>query len=314
MHPNNYYYQQLKQSLGEDLIKSHIWVASHPNGVPYEPSTVQKANSADAKTWTDFTTVTKYCDLNAEFLPAIALKGSDLCIIDLDDVRDDSGKIESWAQDVIDQLASYTEISRSGHGIHIVCRGKKPGKLCKSGNFEMYDGEDSKFITLTGNTLEDFSKVQTASNEELAAVYEKHLLNKQFSNAPIELKSPLLLDQQIIDLCTKEKCKQKFEKLFFKGDISDYNNDDSAADLALVSILAFFTQDVQQIFRLFQQSCLYKTHERQLKWEREDYRSKTIQKGILRRRDYYQPPILRALKSVGIGEFLKTEILKNHSF
>ena len=299
---------QLKQSCGEDLLRSSVWVASDPNGVPYAPLTRLKANSADSQTWTDFESVTQYCEANPGFLPAIALRGSDLCIIDLDDVRDDSGQTEAWAQDIVDQLGSYTEISRSGHGLHIVCRGKKPGRLCKSGQFEIYDGEELKFITLTGNALEGLATIQTVPSETLLAIYEQHL-KKQPSLDHIEKRSPTLSDQEIIDLCTKEKCKEKFEKLFFKGDISDYNHDDSAADLALVSIFAYFSQDPHQIFRLFQQSSLYKkAYERQRKWERDDYRTRTIEKAIVGRKDYYQPPVTRVLKSVGIGEFLRREL------
>lgn len=303
----HFHQTQLKQSCGEELLRSSIWVASDPNGVPYTSPTGLKANSADPQTWSDFTCVTQYCAANPGFLPAIALKGSDLCIIDLDDVRDDSGKIEPWAQEIIDALQSYTEVSRSGHGFHIVCSGQKPGRLCKAGQFEMYDGEESKFITLTGNTLDGLTKIRTISIEELSTIYEKHL-KKQSSSIQIEKKSPPLLDEQIITLCSQEKCKEKFETLFFKGNISAYGHDDSAADLALVSIFAFFTQDPCQIFRLFQQSSLYKAHVRQLKWEREDYRTRTIEKAILGRKDYYQSPIQRILKSVGIGEFLRTKL------
>jgi len=298
--------EQLKQSF-EDFVKSPVWVASNPEGIPYASATNQKANSSDPQTWANFTHVTQYCDAYPEFLPAIALRGSDLCIIDLDDVRSDSGEIEPWAQAIVDELESYTEVSRSGHGLHVVCRGKKPGRLCKCDQFEMYDGEDSKFITLTGNTLEGLSTIRAASGEGLSALYEKHL-KKQSPTAHMQKKSPLLLDAQILDLCSKEKYREKFEKLFLKGDLSDYNNDDSSADLALVSILAFFTQDPVQIFRLFQQSSLYKTHERQRKWEREDYRTRTIEKAILGRKDCYQPTTPRMLRSVGIGEFLRTKL------
>jgi primase-polymerase (primpol)-like protein len=50
-----------------------------------------------------------------------------LCGIDLDDVRDlETGKVEAWAQEIVDTLASYTEISISGEGLHIICHASLP--------------------------------------------------------------------------------------------------------------------------------------------------------------------------------------------
>jgi putative DNA primase/helicase len=47
--------------------------------------------------------------------------------IDLDKCRDpETGTIEEWAQEIIISLRSYTEISPSGRGVHIIVRGKLP--------------------------------------------------------------------------------------------------------------------------------------------------------------------------------------------
>lgn len=44
--------------------------------------------------------------------------------VDLDDVRDpETGDVEPWAKEVIDELDSYTELSPSGTGFHIVVFG-----------------------------------------------------------------------------------------------------------------------------------------------------------------------------------------------
>jgi len=68
----------------------------------------------------------------------------------------------------------------------------------------------------------------------------------------------------------------KFTKLFYQGDISEYNGDESAADLALCSILAWYCQgDFNEINRYFRQSALYRD-----KWERTDYRTNTINRAI----------------------------------
>ena len=81
---------------------------------------------------------------------------------------------------------------------------------------------------------------------------------------------------QIIAALKKQRNSEKFIKLFDRGDISDYNNDDSAADCALVSLIAFRTgDDPELIFEIIQQSALMRD-----KWNREDYRERTIRAGV----------------------------------
>jgi len=69
--------------------------------------------------------------------------------IDLDNCIDDQGRVNAYAQKLIDRFASYTEISQSGKGIHILVEGTKPGPRSKSGQIEMHD--HGKYCALTGN-------------------------------------------------------------------------------------------------------------------------------------------------------------------
>ncbi len=93
-------------------------------------------------------------------------------------------------------------------------------------------------------------------------------------------------DEEIINLCRKAKNAAKFADLFDAGDTARYNGDDSSADLALMSILAFYTQDPAQLERLFSSSALG----RRRKWGRADYRSRTINKALDKLTETYTPP------------------------
>ena len=47
--------------------------------------------------------------------------------IDLDKCRDpESGEIEEWARELIEHLDSYTELSPSGSGVHVLLKSKLP--------------------------------------------------------------------------------------------------------------------------------------------------------------------------------------------
>ena len=72
--------------------------------------------------------------------------------IDLDKCLDpETGELEPWARRWVDLFKSYTEITPSGTGLHIVVKGKLPGKGRKKGNFEVYD--KNRFFTFTGKLL-----------------------------------------------------------------------------------------------------------------------------------------------------------------
>ena len=64
-------------------------------------------------------------------------------------------------------------------------------------------------------------------------------------------------DTEIIEKIRSAKNADKFSRLYDHGDIRDYGGDDSRADLALASILAFYTgDDLDQLERLMRQSKL----------------------------------------------------------
>ncbi len=94
--------------------------------------------------------------------------------------------------------------------------------------------------------------------------------------------SPPMEDEEILERCRQAKNAEKFAALW-AGDTSGYDGDDSRADQALVSLLAFFTQDREQIDRLFRESGLVRE-----KWiSRPDYRERTLRFALRKDRDYF---------------------------
>ena len=66
-------------------------------------------------------------------------------------------------------------------------------------------------------------------------------------------------DSAVIKKAMAAKDGDKFRRLFVDGDTSDYNCDDSAADMALCSLLRFWCgDDPVQIDGLFRESELYR--------------------------------------------------------
>jgi hypothetical protein len=122
--------------------------------VPYQRNG-RKASSTNPDTWVNFDDVypvkSGYAGINFAFA-----KADGLVCIDLDHSRDAAtGETKPWADEIIEQVDSYTEVSVSGTGHHLVVRGAIPRNY-KSGNIEIYN--DKKFISMTGN-IEDLSRM-----------------------------------------------------------------------------------------------------------------------------------------------------------
>jgi primase-polymerase (primpol)-like protein len=97
--------------------------------------------------------------------------------IDLDDCRDpDTGEIDDWAMEIIEQLGSYTEVSPSRTGVKIWVYGKLPkGKgnqtRCGRGKVEMFSR--GRYFTFTGEPLEGAPKQIESRQEELSALHSR---------------------------------------------------------------------------------------------------------------------------------------------
>jgi hypothetical protein len=117
--------------------------------------------------------------------------------------------------------------------------------------------------------------------DEIDALTRKYLTKPNTSEALNGHRPPAgtveIPDAEIIALCRKAKNAAKFADLFDAGNTAANNNNDSEADLALLGILKFYTQDYGQLERIFGVSALGQRS----KWgKRADYRKKTIDKAL----------------------------------
>jgi hypothetical protein len=90
-------------------------------------------------------------ELPAEVLPAVLLPHhpteSPVTFVDFDNVRDpETGEITNEVAQLVNALNGYTEVSRTGTGLHVYVKGGLPermgmfcGELAQGGNIEIYD-------------------------------------------------------------------------------------------------------------------------------------------------------------------------------
>jgi primase-polymerase (primpol)-like protein len=114
----------------------------------FETRDGQRASTTNPATWSSFADTCAATDRVRANGIGFVFSGDDNIIgVDLDHVRDPATEsVKPWARGVIDTLQSYTELSPSGAGCHVVLRGTKPpGSQCNlrfdpltHEGFEMY--------------------------------------------------------------------------------------------------------------------------------------------------------------------------------
>ena len=236
----------------------------------------QNASTTNPDTWDTWENI-KSCERQG----FVFTRGDPFIFIDLDDCIDENGNLEPWAEEIVTQIDSYTEYSPSMKGLHIFCIGqlKRPGNRSK--DIEIYDSK--RYSTLTGKVFPGCRETIENREEQVDALHRKYFSKEYVEPTATEHTSTNLEDDEILEFAKNAQNAEKFIALW-DGDISGYDSH-SEADMALCSILAFYTQDENQIDRLFRQSVLYRE-----KWDREDYR-KGIFVKVLRGRTKTSAPL-----------------------
>ncbi len=264
-----------------ELKSQNQWVNWKYKGTTKVPLSSKNQKTGTNKkyqnTWTTFEKVK--ANTKANGIGVILTNG--LCGIDMDNKDINNPDV----QYIINLMDTYTEYSPSGNGLHLlftVDMNKIPSDIHSKyyqknpkNKIECYiSGLTNRFFTFTENVIVD--KPINERTEQLLIFLEKYMKRENVNienNSSEDLESSC---KNIIDIISKTEQAEKFNSLYFKGDTSPYNNDDSSADMALCSILAFYCgEDFELINTLFIKSKLYRQ-----KWDRSDYKTNTILKAI----------------------------------
>lgn len=234
--------------------------------LPINPETKKGAKSNDPSTWVDYDTALLYADeydgVGFFFTPPYV--GIDIDSVNLE-------KIDTKTLEIINTLDSYTEISVSGKGLHIIVRGSIPGGVNRKGQLEMY--QEARFFAMTGNILRGCPDEVYDRQQELEKIYKKYM------EQPKIVVDYGVQDKRIVNFNDLLKVKNdKFRKLF-SGEFDEYPSQ-SEADLAFCSMAAYFTDgNVALIDKAVRESQLYRD-----KWDKkhgvDTYGNLTIKKAL----------------------------------
>ncbi|MEE0537222.1 MAG: phage/plasmid primase, P4 family [Ruminococcus sp.] len=255
--------------------------------VPINALTGGGAMSNNPSTWCDFDTAVRASEKHSGI--GFMFGGCPYFGVDIDGKEEEleayqRGENGNIISEFISTLQSYTEISQSGKGIHIICRGKLPKRGRRKGSVEMY--EDGRFFVMTGNSCSEYAGISDCT-ESIKPLHEKYIGGGREPQAKVRPAVSLSSADDIVKAAAGAKNGGKFVALY-GGDTAGYTSS-SEADMALCSILAFWTGcDASKMDVIFRSSGLMRE-----KWDRPQsgstYGALTIQKAIAGCSQVYSP-------------------------
>jgi|GEM_PF-190759 len=277
------------------------WNRRENNKIPINAKTGYPAKSNDRSTWSNFLVADSAKNQYGGGLGFMFDECLGLCGIDID-IKGDPAKLQE-SQNILEMFkGTYAEKSPNG-GYHIIftcdisqvpqtdnkLHGDYYQKNPQNG-LECYISKfTNRYFTYTGDAVTSLNI--TDQTLQLLQFLDKYMKKPLSQTNPLKnvqrvtntIAQPLNID--VLNIARNAKNGGEFIALYDNGDISSCNNDDSSADLTLCNKLAFYCQgDFAEIDALFRQSALYRE-----KWEREDYRTATINKAISTCREFYSP-------------------------
>ena len=300
------------ETIPETLHERDQWVCwreeerdGKPTKIPVTPGAGGFASSTESETWASFEAALEYTETeHADGVGFVFTDDDPIVGVDLDDCRDpETGDVDDAALDIIKRLDSYTEVSPSGTGYHVLIRGELPEGRNRRGSVELYD--TARFFTVTGDHVERTPTRVARRQDALVAIHREYVQDtdrdtaaesEQQSGADDE--SPTtgaadvdvdLEDEDLLEKARNASNGEKFKRLW-NGNAAGYDSQ-SEADMALCCLLAFWTGgDQTQMEHLFRQSGLLRE-----KWDEvhyadgSTYGEKTIERAIAITSEFYDP-------------------------
>jgi len=238
---------------------------------PHNPE--YNASVSKSSTWSSFEHVFNVARSRNMLVGFVITADCGYCCIDMDNAYEknedgtlkfsDPVAIQKKQTFIAEKFNSYQEISPSGFGLHIWIKASVPNGRKREG-VEIYPG--GRFMSFTGNV---FNNVSIGDYNDLANQLWQEMGKEQKSVATdiTGLTKPQSIeDQEILRIASTAANGDKFIELY-EGRWQNMYPSQSEADQALMNFICFYTQNVEQVKRIFLASALGKTIGRKAKPE-----------------------------------------------
>jgi hypothetical protein len=214
-----------------------------------------KASTSDPSTWTTYELAADAAQRLFMGLGFVLSDNDPFAFIDLDDpfknhpTEAEAKQIIARHLKIVEEFNSYTEVSPSGTGLHIIVIGAvESGKRRTHNQVEVYSS--GRYMTMTGNT---YREVPIQDRAYLLHQLWEECGGESNGDRQPEIKEAAeqYSDEQIYNQAKDAANGEKFLQLW-NGHWLDANyKSQSEADFALINILSFYSRNITQIKRLF---------------------------------------------------------------
>jgi primase-polymerase (primpol)-like protein len=217
--------EKMFDNIPEDMQRIPHWICWHlkdvadgkggkrQTKVPFRMDG-RPASTTDPKDWVTFDAAVRAQRVSGKFsgIGFVFTRDSGFVGIDLDKCRDlKTGETEAWAEAILNELSSYTELSQSGRGWHAIVKGSLPEGGNRRGRVEMYDHD--RYFVMTGKRAANSCRdIQVRDLTRLHARLLSGKLDPQLAkpqagrNAKVTDKSPSGKDFALIGSLARELC------------------------------------------------------------------------------------------------------------
>ncbi len=248
-----------------------------PTKVPYSARTGQLAAVDNPNTWASFDECVQA--LSSGWYAGIGFvltEADPYAFIDLDSTNGDQTALDRQIK-IFNEFDSYAERSPSGNGLHIIIKGAIPSGRRRS-FIEIYSSK--RYMTMTGDVYRNAPIKE--QNDLLNALWAQIGQGSVATAVYAGVAEAKETDEQVINRAMAAANGDKFAELL-AGKWEGMYQSQSEADFALVDIIAFYTQNLAQIARIFRGSGLGQRD----KAKRDDYVSYMLNKCF----DRMLPPV-----------------------
>ncbi len=271
-----------------------VWHYRQENGQrkkpPVNPNTLLPASPTDRTTWATLETALSAVATGNYQGIGFMLSRSPFSGIDLDHcIRE--GRIEPWAQEIIETLDTYTEYSPSWNkavgtgGVHLLVEGKPPASK-KAGNIEVYG--EKHYLTITTKHLPGTPAIVNSRQEALDALYIT--LIPPVAERPFQNTRGVAASGNDLTELPPEAAHDPVLQRLLRGDISGYASQSSADFVLILKLLHWTGDNIELTRQLFLESGLYRQDKTERKTGTTTYLDMTIANALKKRRN---PPMRR---------------------
>jgi putative DNA primase/helicase len=255
---------------------------------PFNPKTGKLASVTRPDTWGNISDAKtayetgKYAGVGFVLTSGIVGIDIDHCITG-ETITDDASLLTA-------ALHTYTELSPSASGLHLLMEGTLPGHYRRKDNIEMY--QDGRYLTVTGQSVQEPPLSISGNQQVLEAVYhhvfaQSSPLRRENTGAGKARRAErrvrqVVTDEEVLEKAYAARNGAKFRR-YYEGDYSLFegkgarHRSHSEADFTLVLLLLYWTnKDTSQVDRLFRRSGLMRE-----KWDRPIKDSETYGRRLI---------------------------------